>query len=794
MELTMQDKDKTKQPTKHKTTTPPHENIKGKDESPNRQSRINPEKVFAAAFLKNPVPTFITHWKDGRCVEANEEFANLLGQKRETIIGKSLEEIGILDGRQEKMLRNGLSVNPLTHLTLPFTIKRGQLKYGLFHVSKMNIDDQDYLLTSITGVRNGQGEERTVAESEEKYREIFEKSRDAVLMIDGCTFFDANQAALDLFGFTSKEEFLAKRPDDLSPPFQPDGSNSFLKAETLFHNALQGNTLLYEWVHKKSNGNPFSVEVQLSKIDYLDKVYLQAIIRDISRRKVAEAALQDSEELFRTLAENAPIAIILVDRDQRFQYASPWYTKMFGYTLEETPDCEAAFKAFYPDAVYRKKIVEGWTVARKKQPGDMRSVRTSRASCKDGSQKIIQAISTIMANGSCLLLFLDLTDLMETEHLLERSRKLESIGILAGGIAHDFNNLLATVLGYIELAKMDSMLKDATLKQLMAAEWALQQSTELTHRLITFAKGGQPFKKLCDLGEMLQDEINRLKTAIFVDISLHVSPDLWSVEADEAQIRQVIKNLIANGVEAMDGKGTIAIRAGNMLITGDDRLPIPDGNYIKILIEDSGRGIPAKTLPLIFDPYFSTKTQGAQRGTGLGLSVSYSIISKHDGHISVASKEGKGTSFCIYLPAILQKSADRWTEIVPAGEKGRVLVMDDDPLFAEMMRDMVTTLGYEVLVVNDGFKAIDVYTETRKACPEPFKLVILDLMVKDGLGGKLTMEKLRVIDPQVKAVICSGYMGDPTLQNFRDHGFIGALKKPFNISQLEAMLDKASRS
>lgn len=505
-----------------------------------------------------------------------------------------------------------------------------------------------------------------------------------------------------------------------------------------------------------------------------------------------EADLRESEDRFRTLAENAPIAIILIEPDQKIYYANPSYTKIFGYTLEDTPDCATAFKKFFPDPEYRKKIIAGWNIARNQENWNVKSVRTSKAQCKDGTCKTVQTICNVLADGKCLLLFLDVTDFDNMQRMLERNRKLESIGTLAGGIAHDFNNLLATILGYIQLAKTDDQAKKSTIKQLLAAEWALHQSAELTHRLITFAKGGEPLKKSCDLRELLKDELYKKKLDAQVNKNVQIDQDLEPIFADEAQIRQVIKNLITNAIEAMKDGGTLTVGANNIAIKTEDRLPLKDGFYVRIYVKDTGKGISPKNLPLIFDPYFTTKGRGAQKGMGLGLSVANSIVSKHDGYITVESVEGKGTSFYVYLPSSAKNVGVDLSLNDPDNRRGRVLIMDDDPLFVEALEDMVDALGCEVTVANDGFKAVDLYEEAEGQPGQHFDLVILDLTIKGGLGGKLTMERLQAIDPDVKAVICSGYSNDSIMHNYEQYGFMGAMPKPFDIKILKAFIDKAT--
>ena len=532
--------------------------------------------------------------------------------------------------------------------------------------------------------------------SEQKYRGLFEESRDAILMIKQNKFADANRAALKLFGFRSAKKLLSRHPGALSPPVQPDGSDSFANAEQRIALALRGENQFFQWEHLRAGGESFFAEVQLSRVEINGQFFVQAILRDITSRKQAEMALRKSEEQFRTLAENVPVAIVLIDPEEKFQYVNPGYTKIFGYTLKETPNCQTAFEKFYPDPVYRNKIIAGWNLARKQSPWEMKSVRTSLARCKEGTAKTVQAISNVLANGGCLLLFVDITDLKTAQRRQERTRKLESIGTLAGGIAHDFNNLMATVLGYIQLAKMDKQMKAATVKQLIAAEWALHQSTELTHRLLTFAKGGEPLKKPCSLREILKDELHQNKFSTHLLKQVAIDPDLWLSVVDEAQIRQVVKNLMANAVEAMGDGGTLTLGADNFVVRADDHLPIKDGPYVRLFVRDTGRGILPQNIPLIFDPYFTTKGRGAQKGMGLGLAVAYSIVNKHNGYLTVESAEGQGTTFYVYLPSSLPMTGGDSLDQSPHLLKGKILVLDDDPAFAEAIEDIIRTLGYEV--------------------------------------------------------------------------------------------------
>ena len=230
--------------------------------------------------------------------------------------------------------------------------------------------------------------------------------------------------------------------------------------------------------------------------------------------------------------------------------------------------------------------------------------------------------------------------------------------------------------------------------------------------------------------------------------------------------------------------GTINIRAENITVCSGDALPLDEGKYIKITIADQGTGIPGKHLPKIFDPYFSTK----QKGSGLGLATSYSIIKKHGGHIFVESEVGVGTTFKIYLPASSAKIKEKEEvlEEVPS-MRGKILVMDDEGFYRDTLKKLLESFGHKVEVAADGTETIKLYKKAEKTV-RPFNVVILDLTIRGGMGGKEVIERLLKIDPDVKAIVSSGYSNDPVLSDFRRYGFSGMVSKPFKIEELKGLL------
>lgn len=361
--------------------------------------------------------------------------------------------------------------------------------------------------------------------------------------------------------------------------------------------------------------------------------------------------------------------------------------------------------------------------------------------------------------------------------------KLESLSVLAGGIAHDFNNILTAILINISTAKMDLAEDDDKYAILNEAQNACLQAKELTEQLLTFSKRGVPLKRATSIGQLIRDTIEFTLRGSNVTCDLCLSEDLWIVEVDEVQISQVIANIVINAVQAMPDGGRLEVSAANVVVNGELNLPLQDGDYVQMTFQDQGHGIPKEQLAQIFDPYFTTKPDGS----GLGLSTSYAIIKNHDGLIIVQSEVGSGTTVTCYLPATRLMAAEQPNRGAPKGSlptgSGRILIMDDEPFIRNSLVTMLTRLGYEVEVAEDGDDAVEIYRNSF-ASGNRFDAIIVDLTVPGGKGGKETLRALKRIDPEVKAIVSSGYLNDPVLQDFRQHGFIEVLKKPFEMEEV----------
>lgn len=386
---------------------------------------------------------------------------------------------------------------------------------------------------------------------------------------------------------------------------------------------------------------------------------------------------------------------------------------------------------------------------------------------------------------SILGIIADITERKITEADLLQTSKLESVGILAGGIAHDFNNILTVISGNISLAKMIVVEDTNDLTEVLTeVEKAAFQARDLTQQLLTFSKGGAPIKETASIQELLRESASFVLRGSNVNCNYTIADDLWPVNIDKGQINQVINNLIINADQAMPEGGTIQLSAYN-IHSGNDHLPsLKAAHYIKISIKDNGIGIDSQYLSKIFDPYFTTKA----KGHGLGLATCYSIIKKHDGDITVSSKLGNGTTVNIYLPAFPDVAvAVNDLPDAPLCGQGKILIMDDESIVRETLGKMLNTLGYTTGFANDGLNAIHLYQNAQQE-NEPYDVVLMDLTIAGGIGGKEAVKKLLEIDPQAKVIVSSGYSNDPVMAEYKKYGFCGVLPKPYEIKSVSLIL------
>ncbi len=385
-----------------------------------------------------------------------------------------------------------------------------------------------------------------------------------------------------------------------------------------------------------------------------------------------------------------------------------------------------------------------------------------------------------------MLVFRDTTERQRMEKELLKMEKLQSLGVLAGGIAHDFNNFLTGIIGNLSLAKMDVQPGHPVGRALGEMEKAALRAKDLTQQLLTFSKGGAPVKQITRIDDLVRETAQFALRGSNVRCEFNIDDDLRSADVDDGQIAQVIHNLMINADQAMPDGGVVSIRGMNILLAPGNPYALDPGNYVQLCIRDQGTGIKRGHLKKVFDPYFTTK----QKGSGLGLAVAYSIIARHGGQLTVDSTLGEGTTFSLFLPGSQREQAT--DNHAPDGlivGSGRILVMDDEEFIRELVSVMLPKVGYDVVLTHDGQAAVNAYKDALEA-DTPFNAVILDLTVPGGMGGKETLRRLLDVDPNVRAIVSSGYSNDPVMASYADYGFCSAVKKPYLVQEMSQVLNR----
>ncbi len=504
----------------------------------------------------------------------------------------------------------------------------------------------------------------------------------------------------------------------------------------------------------------------------------QAVGRDITERKKAEEALKQSEANFKKLADTSP-ALIFVFNEDRLLYMNSTAKFVTACSDEDMININP-WDLVHPDS---RDLLRQAGIARRK--GEMVPPYEARLISKNGSEiwgYLSADIIDYEGQEAILGVIIDISERKKMEEDLLQATKLESLGILAGGIAHDFNNILTVISGNISLAKMIIDAENDISELLSEVEKAAFQARDLTQQLLTFSKGGAPIKETASIQELLMDSASFVLRGSNVNCKFAIPDDLWAVNIDKGQISQVVNNLIINADQAMPEGGSIELSAENFVAPIAHSLPI--GNYIRISIKDQGIGILEKHLTKVFDPYFTTK----QKGHGLGLATCYSIIRKHAGDIKISSEYGVGTTINVYLPAcseeVVVKKAPPSRALLG---QGKILIMDDEAIVRETLGRMLKHLGYNTVFASDGQEAIALY-RIAKELGEPYDVVIMDLTIAGGMGGKEAVQKLLRIDSQAKVLVSSGYSNDPVMADFKLYGFCGIIPKPYEIAGVNQVL------
>ncbi|RPH49501.1 MAG: PAS domain-containing sensor histidine kinase [Desulfobacteraceae bacterium] len=757
------------------------ETLRGKMEKALRESEERYRDL-----VENATDLICTHNLKGTVLSVNKAALEATGFSPEEIIGLCIPDLLPEPGQREfDKYINAIRSDGTATGTMKIVTRKGEVRYWEYRNTLRTEGVPEPIVRGVA--RDVTGEilaKRALKKSEKRYRLLFERNLAGVYRttMDG-RIIDCNEAFARIYGYESREEIIEHAATDL---------HVSAEARREFIAVLQAKEMLvgFESRGRRKDGSLVWLLENTSLVPGEDGGLkeIEGMLIDITERKRIEEALRESEEQHRLIVENSSDIIFTLDADGKFLFLSSSLLENMGYEISELQS--RPFQSIiHPDYIrtceenIRKNIEKGertpgFEYLVKDKSGNWRWHTTSGAAVRD-------------TNGSFLYfvgIARDITDRKKMEDELLKADKLESVGILAGGIAHDFNNILTSIAGNISLAIKHVKPGSRAFDLLSSAETASIRARGLTGQLLTFAKGGAPAKETASISSLIKESSLFALRGSKSECKCSIAEDLWPVEADMGQMIQVISNIVINADQAMPDGGIIQVTAENVVLDESRNLPVKPGRYLRISIKDKGIGIVDKHLSKIFDPYFTTKNAGS----GLGLATAYSIIKKHNGHISVDSRPGAGTTFNIYLPASDKAVPLKEDKALLTGH-GKILWMDDDRMLRNMAEEMLEMLGYEPEFAENGAEAVEMYKKTMES-EKPYDAVILDLTIPGGMGGKEAIKKLLELNHQLNAIVCSGYSEDPVMSNYSEYGFKSMMPKPFDLHTLGRALNEVLKA
>ena len=509
---------------------------------------------------------------------------------------------------------------------------------------------------------------------------------------------------------------------------------------------------------------------------------IAVIHQDITAYKKSLQKIEESERKYNDLFYNSRDAIVLHKLSGEIIEANQSAQDLFGYSREEFLNFVTDDLHPTDDKILKKNLTKEFLDGSR----SLYEIIMQRKNGEAFESNVTANIITIGDKTYIQAIIRDISEQKRRDAEQLRSQKIESIALLAGGIAHDFNNILVGILGNVNYMQLEDGISNEMLDTLRDVEKATLRATDLTKQLLTFSKGGAPLKKPQNIVSIINESISFVMRGSHSKCIVNNSSEIPVVDVDAGQMNQVFNNLLINANQAMISGGNIIISLSIVEMMNSVDIPLPNGHYIHISVEDQGGGISLETQQHIFEPYFTTK----KKGNGLGLATCYSIIKRHGGYITFESQISVGTAFHIYLPVGEKELKNKAKSSILKQEfDGKVIIMDDDPMILKVLSKILKKFGLSVDIAYDGAELLDKYTSMMENNGK-YHLVIMDLTIPGGIGGKETIYKLREIDPDVIAVVSSGYSNDPILANYQKYGFSQVLNKPYTIDSIRNILSE----
>lgn len=729
---------------------------------------------------------------EGKIINMNPVSENLTGWEFDEAKGRLLEEVfhiihaqtgETVDNPVNKCLQTGKIIGLGNHTVL---ISKTGREYQISDSAAPVKDNNGKIQGVVLIFRDVTDEyiiQRKLRESEEKYRSFLENFQGIAyqtIFREGFKPILFHGCSEEVTGYSS-DEFIQQNKK-WSEIIHPEDYNMVMnEREKLF--SIPGYIARNEYrvIHKNGSVRWIYDIARIIRYESENDDVIQGTIYDVTERKRVEYALKDSEGRFRGLVENSPIGIISVDINGRIMHINSKLLEILGdFNADEikgvnilehenwknTEFCESIRKSLHSgQQIHNIEEFESLNDRKYVLKYNLNPVRNP-----DGE------IDSLIANIE------DYTERKKVEKELHNITKLESIGTLAGGIAHNFKNILAAISLNNEIMKLMPEKLDGCTQKI---DSSIRQANALANRFQSFTKNAEPVKEIADIRKVLEEADSIASSGSNITTVMELDGQLQNVFIDPKQMNEVFLNLIINAKQAMPNGGKLYYRASNVSLEDNQIGVLRAGNYVKLVFKDEGVGISQSNLSSIFDPFFTTK----EDGNGLGLATVHYIIRKHGGHIMVQSQIGMGTKFTIYLPASeneIKKENEIKSKYKTGGYK-KIILMDDDRTILESMKNIGQILEYEINCFSTGEQTIEEY-KSSLLNGKKYEAVIIDLTNKEGMGGEQTIKELLKIDPQVKAIVFSGYSDKPIIAKYKEYGFKGRLDKPVSLNSLSQVL------
>jgi PAS domain S-box-containing protein len=760
------------------------------------------QQQYADLFHQAPIG-YLALNAIGQVLEANQTFCRMIGRDRAQVLNCAFTDFVVPIDRQAFLARYRAYYHAPQSKHVELRLLRGNgepidvVLEGVRVSLPIGQPSQDSLPLLLTISDNAERKRAEVAlrQSEERFRRTFDLSPVGAVMVGlDRRFIRCNEAFCRFTGY-QEEELIGKSFLEITHP--EDVHIGVQEIQALMAGEIELAKVEKRYLHKDGRVVWGETTIRMLPNPCGQEQYFIPIVLDITARKEAVNALQASEERFRGLVTNAPIAITVIQRG-KYVYANPTSLRMLGYDEAELQGKDALC-AIHPDCLELAharlmRVQQGAT----NPPAEIVVLR------KDGTALATESSTVPIeyhGDKAVLVIASDVTERKRAEDARQRleqqiqqAQKLESLGVLAGGIAHDFNNLLTAILGYADLALYQLPSESSTRPLLHEIETASLRAADLCRQMLAYSGKGQFVTEDIDVNSVIREMVYLLKTSISkkANLTLHLDPDSPAMRGDATQLRQIVMNLVVNASEALgEEEGAITITTGTMRCDAAHQVEIDldtqlaPGFYVWLQVIDTGCGMDVETRERLFDPFFSTKFTGR----GLGLSAVLGIVRAHRGALKVTSAPGQGASFTVYFPAITKHdetpgdaavspaSVDAWTGA------GTILLVDDEEAIRTLGKEVLEAMGFSVLTAEDGQEAVDLYREHG----DDIALVILDLTMP-RLNGEEALHHLRAIDPGVRVILSSGYSEQDIAERFAGKDLAGFVTKPYTLATLQTSL------